>query len=55
MDSDEKKQRLIHAIKRGSVIAWQHINLHGEYDFSPDNLSTTWDFQLPEILELNVY
>ncbi len=54
MDSDKEKQRLVQAIKRGSVIAWQHINLQGEYDFSPDHLSNNWNFRLPEILELNV-
>ena len=27
------------AIKNGSVVTWQHINLHGEYDFSEGKLS----------------
>ncbi|MBF0240583.1 MAG: Tn3 family transposase [SAR324 cluster bacterium] len=54
MDSEIEKQSLIQAIKQGSVIAWQHINLQGEYDFSPDHLSKTGEFKLPEILELNV-
>ena len=25
-------------VASGSVVAWQHINLHGEYDFAPEKL-----------------
>lgn len=25
---------MLESIKRGSVITWHHINLHGEYDFT---------------------
>ena len=38
-DNPEKKQEIMDAIKNGSVVTWQHINLHGEYDFSEGKLS----------------
>jgi len=34
----QKRQELLNSIRNGSVITWQHINLHGEYDFSEDKL-----------------
>ena len=42
-------------IKNGSVITWQHINLQGEYDFSEENLENPIEFQLPELLDLQVF
>ena len=33
-DADERVQ-LIEAIRRGSVITWSHVNLRGEYSFTP--------------------
>lgn len=36
--STSKKIEMIQAIKNGSVVTWQHINLHGEYDFSEEKL-----------------
>ena len=32
-DSEERKH-MLELIKQGSIICWQHINLHGEYDFT---------------------
>jgi hypothetical protein len=29
---------LINAIRNGSVMTWEHINLHGEYDFSDEKM-----------------
>ncbi len=52
--SDEVKYNLIHTIKNGSVVAWQHINLQGEYDFSEEVLKDSIEFKLPELLELQV-
>ena len=34
----QRQQRLIDAVRTGSVASWQHLNLHGEYDFSDDNM-----------------
>lgn len=52
--TEEKKQNLIQTIKNGSIVAWQHINLQGEYDFSEEILKNSIDFQLPKLLELKV-
>lgn len=30
----EEQKHMLDSIKRGSVITWHHINLHGEYDFT---------------------
>ena len=37
-ESDERRQALLAAVRNGSVVTWQHINLHGEYDFSDEKL-----------------
>ncbi len=37
-ESEEHRQELLAAVRTGSVVAWQHINLHGEYDFSEERL-----------------
>ncbi len=50
--SDEVKYNLIQIIKNGSVVAWRHINLQGEYDFSEEVLKNSIEFRLPELLEL---
>ncbi len=53
-ESDDKKKNLVQTIKNGSPVTWQHINLHGEYDFSDEILRDSFDFRLPELLDLNV-
>jgi len=52
--SEKERQNLIHAIKNGSVVAWQHINLQGMYDFSDEALRNSIKFRLPELLALKV-
>ena len=52
--SERERINLIHTIKNGSVVAWQHINLQGEFDFSKEVLKDSIEFRLPEILELQV-
>jgi TnpA family transposase len=52
--SDAEKDTMTKTIKNGSVITWQHINLQGEYDFSEENLKNPIEFQLTELLELQV-
>ena len=34
----ERKADLIDAIRNGSIMTWEHINLHGEYDFSDERM-----------------
>jgi TnpA family transposase len=52
--SDAEKGTMTKTIKNGSVITWQHINLQGEYDFSEENLKNPIEFELPELLDLQV-
>jgi primosomal protein N'' len=53
-EANDQKSNLINAIKNGSVVAWRHINLQGEYDFSEEKLKDSIEFSLPELLELEV-
>lgn len=32
--SSEERKQMVNALQRGSIIVWQHINMHGEYDFT---------------------
>ena len=48
----QKRQALVEAVRTGSVVAWRHFNMHGEYDFSDDNLQDSVGFRLPRKLEL---
>ena len=41
-------------VRRGSVVTWQHINLHGEYDFSDEKIEDSVGFESPKNLELSV-
>jgi TnpA family transposase len=34
MTNENDKQELLKTFKNSSIITWQHINFHGEYDFS---------------------
>jgi hypothetical protein len=49
-----RRQELIAAVKSGSVVAWQHINLHGEYDFSDEKLQDSVGLENQKILELSL-
>jgi TnpA family transposase len=49
-DSEEQKEILLEATKNGSVVSWQHINLHGEYDFSDENLQDSVGLEVSKIL-----
>lgn len=54
-DSSNKKQQqhIVDSIKRGSMINWQHINLHGEYDFTK-HAANDMPFDLNKIFALEV-
>jgi len=56
LESDLEEQKvLIKTIKNSSVISWQHINLHGEYDFAETkNTSANIVFDLSKINKLKV-
>ena len=42
-----QRQRLLEAVRRGSVATWGHLNLHGEYDFSDEKLQDSVGLRLP--------
>jgi len=48
--TEDRRTDLVESIKHGSVVSWQHINLHGEYDFSDDKLQDTVGLNLPKIV-----
>jgi len=50
-DANQKEsQELLTAVKEGSIVTWQHINFHGEYDFSEEKLRDSIGLNLPQIL-----
>lgn len=53
-ETSNQKQNLVNIIKNGSPVAWKHINLQGEYDFSQEKLKGSIDFRLPELLKVRV-
>ena len=52
--STPKKIEMIQAIKNGSVVTWQHINLHGEYDFSDEKLQDSVGLLTSQNFDLNL-
>ncbi|MBI3799342.1 MAG: Tn3 family transposase, partial [Deltaproteobacteria bacterium] len=46
----EQRETLHHAIQHGSVVAWQHLNLLGEYDFSEAKLQDTVGIKSPKLI-----
>ena len=49
----KQRQQIVDSIKRGSMIAWQHVNLDGEYDFTKHAANDTF-FDLTKIFSLKV-
>ena len=52
--SSSQKHQIIATLKNGSPVAWRHVNLHGEYDFSEEKLKNSIEFRLPELLAVRV-
>ena len=50
LNSENEKQELLETFKNSSIITWQHINFHGEYDFSDEKTKDSVGFNLPKIL-----
>jgi len=48
------QQQIFAAVRNGSVVTWQHVNLRGEYDFSDEKLEDSVGLEVPRILDLNV-
>jgi len=47
----KERTRMIQSIKRGSMMAWGHINLQGEYDFTK-SAANDIPFDMEKILAL---
>jgi hypothetical protein len=45
--------QLLVAVRNGSVVTWQHVNLHGEYDFSDEKLQDSVGLSAPKLLAIN--
>ena len=41
---------MLTAVKEGSIVTWQHINFHGEYDFSEEKLRDSVGLNISQIL-----
>ncbi|MCY7344730.1 MAG: Tn3 family transposase [Pyrinomonadaceae bacterium] len=50
LSTENEKQELLETFKNSSIITWQHINFHGEYDFSEEKTRDSIGFNLPKIL-----
>ena len=49
----EQQAAIIQSIKAGSPVAWRHINMHGEYDFSDEKLVDSIGLTSPNLIDLN--
>ena len=49
VDSEERKTEILNAVRDGSVVTWQHVNLPGEYDFSDEKLQDSIGLDLTKI------
>lgn len=46
--NEVRRAELIEAIRNGSVVAWKHFNLHGEFDFSDERMVDSVGLMVPE-------
>ncbi len=53
-ETSEEKKEIITAVKNGSIVTWSHINFQGEYDFSEKSLRNAVEFNLEEIMEMDL-
>ena len=45
----ESREALLDAVADGSTVAWRHLNLLGEYDFSAEKLRDSVGIRLPKL------
>jgi len=45
----ESREALLDAVAHGSTVAWRHLNLLGEYDFSEEKLRDSVGIRLPKL------
>ena len=51
MDDPARREAILNALTHGSAVAWQHVNLLGEYDFSEDRLQDTVSIKPPKLVD----
>ena len=52
-DNDDRKA-ILENIINASVLTWQHVNLHGTYDFSNLSAANDQDYPLNEVINFKV-
>jgi hypothetical protein len=53
--SGEQRQTLLAAVRNGSAVTWQYINLHGKYDFSYQKLQDSVGLQATHMRALSLH
>jgi hypothetical protein len=48
---DPRNLPLSDAVAHGTAVAWQHLNLLGEYDFSDENLRDSIGIRSPKLVD----
>lgn len=51
MDNSASRAVLLEAVRHGSAVSWQHLNLLGEYDFSEERLQDTVGIKPPKFVD----
>ena len=51
MDDPQRREAILNALTHGSAVAWQHVNLLGEYDFSEERLQDTVGIKPPKLVD----
>ena len=50
----EQQNRIINALKNGSIVHWQHINFYGEYDFTEKPIEDEFDMDTIKALSASM-
>jgi hypothetical protein len=52
---DQREQKaILEIIRNGSTLVWQHVNLHGEYDFTWAYEKAEPTFNIEKILSMEI-
>ena len=49
-----QQNKIINALKSGSIIHWQHINFYGEYDFTEKQIEDEFDIEAIKALSVSI-
>lgn len=49
----QERKKLIQIIQESSPVQWEHINLHGTFDFSKEALNNALDFDIEELMNFD--